>query len=73
MRRRSSDEHGKPEQSDAVSVDAFGAAVGVYGHATRNELARSLLVSHKTHRSNAWLARPACSDFAVRSFSMQMK
>jgi hypothetical protein len=43
MHSGSSDEYGKPEQNGAVSVDAFGAVVGLDGHAVSDGLAGSLL------------------------------
>ena len=45
MQGGSSDEHGKPEQMYAVSVDVFSAVVGVAGLAVRDGLARSLLLT----------------------------
>jgi len=48
MQGGSSDEHGKPEQMYAVSVDVFGAVVGVAGLAVRDGLAHSLLLTRNT-------------------------
>ena len=72
MQGGSSDEHGKPEQMYAVSVDVFGAVVGVAGLAVRDGLA-PLPPSHKEHWNNAWRARRTCSDFAVHLSPMQMR
>jgi hypothetical protein len=57
MHGESSDEHGKPEQSDAVSVDDFGAVVRVGGLAARDGLARSVLRTRHTGTTRGMHAR----------------
>jgi hypothetical protein len=49
-----SHEHGKPEQMDAASADAFGAVVRVAGLAVRDGLARSLLLARNTGAAFAY-------------------
>jgi hypothetical protein len=69
MQGGSSDEHGKPEQMYVVSVDVFGAVVGVAGLAVRDGLARSLLLT----RNIGTTPGAHASDFAEHFSPMQMR